>query len=501
MNGIFSIEFSNHLVAALLHTLWQGAAIAGVLWIVLCAMPARQANARYGACVVALLAMVIAFSITWDLLDRKALPQPIAASVQSTLTISSPPAEASAGSLSLHEIAKAKVQKPATIEWMRVAAMAWVGGVVIMMLRAMRALVGAGRLRRRCVPIEAPAMVLLLDVVRSSMRIARRVKLAASEQITSPAVIGILWPTILLPASVISGTDAQTLRMILAHELAHVRRHDYLVNLFQLLIEAILFFNPAVWWISRQIRIEREACCDARAIASGATPSDYVRALAGFAQGLAKPQAAVMSMSGNQQPGGLLDRVRRALAPQHRPGLRLPWYSLTGSLIVGALVLGSVWRTSVAAVELAEKLLTPEERIAKAKEAQKEYSQGSTYRGKMNVVGTVKTADGKKLPRGMYISLHVTNQGSSMGTSERVNDKGEFRRNDLDGGVVTITVAAPGYAPAFSGPVTPDENGKLDPINLVLEPGFIATFHVTDENGTPVNNALIGGGFVKGEST
>ncbi|HTL30534.1 MAG TPA: carboxypeptidase regulatory-like domain-containing protein, partial [Tepidisphaeraceae bacterium] len=299
--------------------------------------------------------------------------------------------------------------------------------------------------------------------------------------------------------SILSGTDAQMLRMILAHELAHIRRHDYLVNLFQLLVEAALFFNPAVWWISRQIRIEREACCDARAIASGAAPSEYVKAIATFAANLAKPQAAV-AMSGDGQPsGGLLDRVRRALAPQHRPGLRLPWYSLAGAMVVGALVLASVCRTSVAAVELAEKLLTPEERIEKTRQAQKEFSPVSSYAGKMHITGTVKTADGKKLPRGLYAQLGIRSPGSSMGTSVSVDEKGAFKFDYDRAGSIRMSVQAPGYAPAFAGPIEPADDGKLEPISIVLERGFIGTFHVTDEKGQPVNNARIGGSFNKGD--
>jgi beta-lactamase regulating signal transducer with metallopeptidase domain/uncharacterized GH25 family protein len=501
MNGILTIEFSKHLVAALLHTLWQGAAIAAVLWVLLRAMPARQATARYAACVAALLAIVIGFSVTWKLTDRKAPPSSTSSSLAAPIVLpgASEATDPPPAMQTLHDIAKPKVKIEEPIGWMRIAAGAWVAGVFVMLIRALRAMVGAGRLRSRCVPVEEPAMMLLLDVVRASMRITRHVKLAVSEHITSPAVIGIIWPTILLPLSVVSGTDATTLRMILAHELAHVRRHDYLVNLFQLLIEAILFFNPAVWWISRQIRIEREACCDARAIATGARPSDYAKALTTFAETLARPRAAVaMAMSG-QQPGGLLDRVRRALSPSHRPGLRLPWYSLTGALIIGALVLGSVWRTSVAAVELAEKLLTPAERIEKAKEAQKEYSQSVAYGGKMKITGTVTTADGKKLPQRSYVQLRIVNQGSTMSTSSSISDKGEFKYEEANGGSVTATVSVPGYAPAFAGPIAPDENGTLDPINLVLERGFIATYHVIDEAGQPVNAAKINGSFKKGD--
>ena len=95
-----------------------------------------------------------------------------------------------------------------------------------------------------------------------------------------PAVLGTIVPVVLLPLAVINEMPVAHLRMILAHELAHVRRHDYLVNLLQLLIEAVLFFNPAVWWLSRQVRIEREACCDALAVVATGSGPDYVRSLA-----------------------------------------------------------------------------------------------------------------------------------------------------------------------------------------------------------------------------
>jgi beta-lactamase regulating signal transducer with metallopeptidase domain len=72
---------------------------------------------------------------------------------------------------------------------------------------------------------------------------------------------------ILLPASAISGLSTSQIELILAHELAHVRRHDWLVNFAQIVIEALLFYHPAMWWVSNQIRKERENCCDDMAVA------------------------------------------------------------------------------------------------------------------------------------------------------------------------------------------------------------------------------------------
>jgi beta-lactamase regulating signal transducer with metallopeptidase domain len=90
-----------------------------------------------------------------------------------------------------------------------------------------------------------------------------------TESLQIPAVVGIVRPVLLIPAAIACQLPPAHLEAILLHELAHIRRHDYLVNLLQMLLEACLFYNPAVWWISRQVRIEREACCDA--LAAGAT--------------------------------------------------------------------------------------------------------------------------------------------------------------------------------------------------------------------------------------
>ena len=99
------------------------------------------------------------------------------------------------------------------------------------------------------------------------LRIRRPVRLLESALVDVPMVIGWLRPVILLPASALSGLTPQQLEAIIAHELAHIRRHDYLINLLQSLIETLLFYHPAVWWVSRQIRREREHCCDDLAVA------------------------------------------------------------------------------------------------------------------------------------------------------------------------------------------------------------------------------------------
>ena len=103
---------------------------------------------------------------------------------------------------------------------------------------------------------------------------------ASRPRVDVPTVIGWLKPVVLLPASALAGLSPNQVEAILAHELAHIRRHDYLVNLLQTLVETLLFYHPAVWWLSRRIRAERENCCDDLAVSLCGDPVAYAAALA-----------------------------------------------------------------------------------------------------------------------------------------------------------------------------------------------------------------------------
>jgi len=106
------------------------------------------------------------------------------------------------------------------------------------------------------------------------------VRLLISALVQVPTVIGWLRPVVLVPVGALSGLPAEYLEALLLHELAHVRRHDYLVNILQSVAEALLFYHPAVWWVSGHIRAERELCCDDVAVAVSGDALTYARALA-----------------------------------------------------------------------------------------------------------------------------------------------------------------------------------------------------------------------------
>jgi beta-lactamase regulating signal transducer with metallopeptidase domain len=111
------------------------------------------------------------------------------------------------------------------------------------------------------------------------LHVFKPVTLLESALVKVPTVIGWLKPVILIPPSALIGLTPQQFELILTHELAHIRRHDYLVNLLQTIIETLLFYHPAVWWVSLQIRCERENACDDLAVSLSSDPVIYARTL------------------------------------------------------------------------------------------------------------------------------------------------------------------------------------------------------------------------------
>ncbi len=221
---------------------------------------------------------------------------------------------------------------------------AWALGVGLLAVRLAGGLAVAGRRCRRAVgPIPAP-WVGRVDRIKAGLGLSRAVRLLESGVLEVPTVIGWIRPTVLVPASAWLGLSTAELEAILAHELAHVRRHDYLVNLLQCGLETLLFFHPAARWASAVIRQEREHCCDDLAVAVTGDRLTYARALAAM-EGLRGPG---LSPSLAANGGTLLARVARILDPRtQEDGLMRP--SMTLGALALALALGPIGLARVAA--------------------------------------------------------------------------------------------------------------------------------------------------------
>jgi beta-lactamase regulating signal transducer with metallopeptidase domain len=340
------------VVKALLHSLWQGALIALVLAIVL----RRLGNpvARYRSSLAALMAIVFATVVTWAVINSPShhpLPpadNPLIAQLPApdSATIPKPNLNPETVVLTAH--------KTASTRWTAWLAFAWLAGAILMLARAGFKVTAAEQLRRSCRPLDDSHIETLLAETRRALCIANRICVGVTDKLTSPAVVGIVVPMLILPLALLTTLTPEQIRFVLLHELAHIRRRDYLANLFQFFAESLLFFNPAVWWISHQIRREREACCDALATELSGAPGDYAQTLVHVAEQILYPAPAAAPAFGNKrEPSTLTERIQRLLVPGYRPSLGLTWRAMLAALTVSSILLFSSalgTRLTVAAV-------------------------------------------------------------------------------------------------------------------------------------------------------
>lgn len=323
----FSPEFVRMVAWALLHFVWQGAAVAALLSIVLAV--SKRAAVRYAAGVAALALMMVLPFVTFLALQTPAGPATVESSIESAMpasVMSASPAQAAA----LPAIApRPSEAPPQAMLWV---VRLWMFGVVLFSLRSLGGFVLVQRLRRAAgAPVTGDLLALCMAVQRR-MRIDRAVRFCRSAALQVPAVVGGLRPIVLLPISALTGLSDAQIEAIVAHELAHIRRLDYFVNIFQVLAETVLFYHPAVWWVNKRIRIERENCCDDAAIELCRNRLAYVRALTHLESVRLTPQFA---MAANGSP--LKARVRRLLGmAEERGGMR------TSSSVLGVLGIVSI---------------------------------------------------------------------------------------------------------------------------------------------------------------
>jgi TonB family protein len=260
----------------LLHLCWQGAGVAVVLWCVLEALGGRASQTRYAVACLALGLMVALPLATFAHLAsaeyrlRAALDGP-AVTIDPGMVL-----RVGAGELAASWPVRIAVALDHVLPWMLVA---WFVGVIFFVGRLNVGLMVARRMRSMGTGAVSAELQHVFDALRRRLGIARVVRLMHSALVEAPTVIGWLRPVVLIPASCLTGLSTMQIEAILAHELAHIRRHDYLVSVLQSVIETLLFYHPAVWWVSKQIRRERECCCDELAVAVGGDRLAYARAL------------------------------------------------------------------------------------------------------------------------------------------------------------------------------------------------------------------------------
>ncbi|MFM8362021.1 MAG: M56 family metallopeptidase, partial [Haliscomenobacter sp.] len=293
------------------HALWQGALIALLLALGLAALRRKPAHLRYllavGAQLLTLAAAVGTFAILYQ------VDKPMHNGPETLLYAYSDPTHALAdeGISWKHKIYLIAAFFDRNIAFITAV---WLLGVGLFSLRLLGAWTYARRLARSSVRPVPQHWQQRFQALAQALRVPATASLLESALVHTPLVIGHLKPVVLLPLGLLSGLPPEQIEALLAHELAHIRRRDYLVNLLLSLLETLFFFHPAIWWIGATIRREREYCCDEAAVACSGNSLAYAKALSALPKQPSGLQLLAMAASGN--PKELLHRIRRILLQQ-----------------------------------------------------------------------------------------------------------------------------------------------------------------------------------------
>lgn len=224
-------------------------------------------------------------------------------------------------------------------------------GVAVMLLRLFLGILASRTIRLRAADIENPSVRQVFEAKAHRIGLKRIPALKSCSQISTPLVVGLVKPAILLPTSLVTGLPTEHLGNIIAHELVHLRRHDLLINLIQRVIECILFYHPAAWWISREVSRYREHACDDQVIERACTKMEYVDSLLQLAeQGLADScarQRLILAANG-VSPSEFRRRILRILGEKEmNQGFQLIPMATSSLIFVGTIVV-SVYSATLA---------------------------------------------------------------------------------------------------------------------------------------------------------
>jgi len=294
----------------LVHFAWQGALVAVLLFVFQMGFRRRGPSVQYISACVALLTMVLCPAITLVIL----LPRGAEPAITFAPPVDSMPLPATPIDL--------------LVPYLPWLVAVWLLGVVIGCTRLVMGWHAIQQLRHRDASAAPLAFQKRLDDLKRRLGIRQAVTLLISKRVEVPSTVGWLRPTVLLPTAALTGLPVPLLEALIAHELAHIRRHDYLVNLAQSVVEAVLFYHPAVWWVSHQIRTTRELCCDDLAVKLVADPMQYAQALTSMEE--MRTMKETMALAGNG--GFLLARIRRVL------GLPAPASNGLAIWVVGSML-------------------------------------------------------------------------------------------------------------------------------------------------------------------
>jgi beta-lactamase regulating signal transducer with metallopeptidase domain len=311
----------------LLHFLWQGTAVAALAAVLMTLC--RRASARY-VLAVAALALMLATPIATFFFFTSSGEAVSATSAQ--VAESHPKATSNVSARTSSGFSRLSPSLD-TLPWL---VEAWLLGVAFFSLRSAGGFLLLERERRKQSTTPGDRVLAICHTLQRRLGLDRVVRYCECQWLQAPAVIGWFRPIVLLPVTALTGLSEEQLQSVIAHELAHIQRLDPFVNVFQISVETLLFYHPAVWWLNQRIRAEREHCCDDVAVSLCGNPVEYARALTLMEEWRSAP---ALAMAANRGP--LSERIFRVLG--RKIGARTRGIGLSGGLLclMAALVAGN----------------------------------------------------------------------------------------------------------------------------------------------------------------
>ncbi|HEY6767227.1 MAG TPA: M56 family metallopeptidase [Candidatus Sulfotelmatobacter sp.] len=310
--NLLSPQSMHSLGWALLHFFWQGTAVAAVAAAAMAMSGSAAVRYRIGVSALALMLAAPVATFLAGLQDKH--PQ----SHVSYVAAAAPDSDSG-----MPSIPQRNSSSPDAFLWL---VEVWLAGVVALSLRSAGGFLLIERERRRRFATLTGRVLEICVDLQHRLGITRAIRYCECARLQSPAVLGWFRPAVMLPVSALTGLSPDQLRSVIAHELAHIKRLDAFVNIFQIGVETLLFYHPAVWWLNRRIRSEREHCCDDIAVSICGNPLQYARALTLMEQWRGVP-AMAMAAAG----GSLSARVRRLLGM--KSGTSVRGAGLTASVV------------------------------------------------------------------------------------------------------------------------------------------------------------------------
>lgn len=338
---LFAPEIIEALGWTIVHSLWQATVLAIVLALLMLLFRNKSAQIKYFISFAALLGMLAWVSVTFvNSYQYAAEKQIIKEQITSNpgyikALIASPQTELSGvESVQHNTINFEQVRLRAFFQRnFQSICLIWLLGMAILMVRLVTGFIYARRLRTyQLVPLPE-TWSLKVNEMMQSLGIKRKVKAFFSPLAKVPLTLGTIKPVILFPVTAFTGLSVREIEAIIAHELAHVMRNDYLFNIIQSMVEILFFYHPAVWVISSQIRAERENCCDNIAIETTGDKLNYIKALAAVQK--QQFNNAQLSMAFSAKKGSVLNRIKRL---QNEIAMKTNF--LEGLIAAGVIVAG-----------------------------------------------------------------------------------------------------------------------------------------------------------------